>query len=95
MVQDIGSLIFETPIQHNYEAGVEVGSRLPSELIEEIEGRLAVTDVDSSGNRFVKFWIDDTPSSPAEEPTVPLGGEPVVTRSSQHSQFTVPISPSW
>ena len=30
-VRDIGSLIFETPIQHNYEAGVEVRSLLPTE----------------------------------------------------------------
>ena len=30
-VRDIGSLIFETPIQHDYEAGVEVRSLLPTE----------------------------------------------------------------
>ena len=88
-VRDIGSLIFETPIQHDYEAGVEVRSLLSTELVEEIDGKLAVTDVDPSGNRFVKFWIDDVPSS-LVEPTAPLGGEPVVTRSS-HSQFTVPL----
>ena len=55
-VRDIGSLIFETPIQHDYEAGVEVRSLLPTELMEETDRRLAVTDVDQSGNRYVKFW---------------------------------------
>ena len=55
-VRDIGSLIFETPIQHNYEAGVEVRSLLPSEQLEEVDGRVAVLDVDpSSGTRFVRF----------------------------------------
>ena len=29
-VRDIGSLSFETPIQHDYEAGVEVRSLLPT-----------------------------------------------------------------
>ena len=60
-VRDIGSLIFETPIQHDYEAGVEVRSVLSTERLEEIDGRLAVTDEDSHahGVRYVKFWVDD------------------------------------
>ena len=63
-VRDIGSLIFETPIQQNYEAGVEVRSLLPTEQLEEIDGRLAVLDVDpSSGTRFVRFWVDEIPLS--------------------------------
>ena len=37
--RDIGSLIFETPIQHDYEAGVEVRSLLSTEQLEEIDGR--------------------------------------------------------
>ena len=45
-VRDIGSLIFETPIQHDYEAGVEMRSLLPTEQLEEIDGRLAVLDID-------------------------------------------------
>ena len=69
------------PIQHDYGAGVEVRSLLPTELVKEIDGKLAVTDVDSSGNRFVKFWIDDIPSSPVEEPTAPHKEEPVTSRS--------------
>ena len=64
-VRDIGSLIFETPIQHDYEAGVEVRSLLPTEQLEEVDGRLAVYDVDpSSGTRFVKFGLMRYLSSP-------------------------------
>ena len=67
-VRDIGSLIFETPIQHDYEAGVEVRSLLPTEQLEEIDGRLAVLDIDPvSGTRFVKFWVDEVPLSASEE----------------------------
>ena len=36
-VRDIGSLIFETPIQHDYEAGVEVRSLLSTEQLEEVD----------------------------------------------------------
>ena len=62
-VRDIGSLIFETPIQHDYEEGVEVRSLLPSEQLEEIDGRLAVVDTNPmSGARFVRFWVDEMPT---------------------------------
>ena len=61
-VRDIGSLIFETPIQHDYEEGVEVRSLLSSEQLEEIDGILAVVDVSpTSGARVVRFWVDETP----------------------------------
>ena len=65
-VRDIGSLIFETPIQHNYEAGVEVRSLLSTEQLEEVDGRLAVTDEDphAPGTRFVRFWVDEVPIGP-------------------------------
>ena len=65
-MRDIGSLIFETPIQHDCEAGVEVRSLLPTEQLEEADGRLAVTDEDpqNPGVRTVKFWVDEVPSSP-------------------------------
>ena len=67
-VRDVGSLIFETPIQHDYEAGVEVRSLLPTEQLEEIDGRLAVLDTDPvSGTRFVKFWVDEVRLSASEE----------------------------
>ena len=57
-VRDIGSLIFETPIQHDYEEGVEVRSLLSSEQLEDMDGRLAVVDVHpSTGARFVKFLL--------------------------------------
>ena len=56
-------------------------SLLPTELMEEI-GRLAVTDVDSSGNRLVRFWIDEVPNIPVKR-EVPLEEEPVRTRNPQ------------
>ena len=59
-------LIFETPLQHDYETGVEVRSLLSAEVMEEVDGRMAVTDVDPNGQRRVKFWIADLPSSPRE-----------------------------
>ena len=68
-VRDIGSLIFETPIQHDYEAGVEVRSLLPTEQLEEIDDRLAIVDVDpATGTRFVKFWVDESPSGTEGSP---------------------------
>ena len=54
-VRDIGSLIFETPIQHDYEEGVEVRSLLSSEQLEEIDGRLAVDVSPTSGARVVRW----------------------------------------
>ena len=71
-VRDIGSLIFDTPSQHDYEADVEVRSLLPTEMMEEIDRRLAVTDVNPSGNRFVRFWIDELPTVSTREPEVSL-----------------------
>ena len=70
-MRDIGSLIFETPIQHDYEAGVEVRSLLPTEQLEEISDRLAVLDVDpATGIRFVKFWVDEIPSGTQGSPVL-------------------------
>ena len=67
-VRDIGSLIFEAPIQHHYEAGVEVRSLLSTEQLEEVDGHLAVTDEDphTPGTRFVRFWVDEVPISPED-----------------------------
>ena len=61
-VRDIGSLIFETPIQHDYEASTEVRSLLPNERLEEMGGHLAVTDDDpqNPGVRRVRFWVDES-----------------------------------
>ena len=65
-MRDIGSLIFESPIQHDYEAGVEVRSLLSTEQLEEIDCRLAVTDENPHNpeTRFVRFWVDEIPISP-------------------------------
>ena len=46
--------------------GTEVKSLLPTEQLEEIDGRLAVTDANphNPGTRSVRFWVDEAPSSP-------------------------------
>ena len=54
-VRDIGSLIFETPIQHDYEEGVEVRSLLSSEQLEEVDGRMAIVD---TSPRLVRVRCD-------------------------------------
>ena len=43
-------------------------SLLSTERLEEIDGRLAVTDEDTHapGVRYVKFWVDDAPGNPTE-----------------------------
>ena len=69
-------------------------SLLSTERLEDVEGRLAVTDVDSNGNRFVvKFWVDETPTSPREELTTPLGDENLSSRV-PHAYSAVPPFPS-
>ena len=43
-------------------------SLLPTEQLEEIDGRLAVLDVDpASGARFVRFWVDEVPFHASED----------------------------
>ena len=61
-------MIFDSPLQHDYEAGVEVRTLLPTEAEEDIDGNLAVADVDAAGHRYVEFWIDSAHVPPAEEP---------------------------
>ena len=56
-VREIGSLIFDAPLQHGYEAGVEARSLLSTEVMEEVDRRLAVTDMDPNGQRYVKFGL--------------------------------------
>ena len=84
-VRDIGSLIFDTPIQHDYEAGVEVLSLLPTERLEEMDGRLAVTDAETRGVRYVKFWVDGAPSSPADGGASFVGEEAPIRASYPHA----------
>ena len=52
--------------EHDYEVGAEVRSLLPTEQLEEMDGRLAVTDENphNPGTRSVRFWVDEAPSSP-------------------------------
>ena len=91
-VRDIGSLIFETPIQQNYEARVEVRSLLSTEQLEEIDDRLAVTDIDPhSGTRFVQFWVDGIPIGPEESGSPGDGGHfqmPAVSRDASRAPVT-------
>ena len=62
-IREISSLIFDSPVQYDYEIGVEVRTLLPTEAVEEIDGSLAVIDVDAAGHRYVKFWIDSARAS--------------------------------
>ena len=54
-------------MQHDYEAGVEVRTLLLTEAVEEVDGWMAATDVDATGQRYVKFWIDDARDPLIEE----------------------------
>ena len=68
-------------MQHDYGVGIEVRSLLSTEELQEVEGRLAVVDVVSSGNRFVRFWVDSPLDVPMEErTTIPVAGEHVEAR---------------
>ena len=59
-------------------------SLLSTERLEDIDGRLAVTDEDScaSGVRYMKFWVDDAPTNPIEGRS-PVGEE-APSRASPH-----------
>ena len=62
--------------------------------MEQIDGRLAVTDVDSNEQRFIKFWIDDFPSTPGEEqPAHHTAEEHAATRDPQHFPLSIPTFP--
>ena len=52
-VRQLGSLIFDTPLLHDYESGIEVRTLLPIERVEEVNGRLAATDEGIDGERDV------------------------------------------
>ena len=68
-------------------------SLLSTERLEDREGRLAVPDVDSNGNRYVKFWVDEAPTSLREESTMPMGDENLSPRV-PHVHSAVPPFPS-
>ena len=92
-VREIGSPIFDAPLQHDYEAGIEVRSLLSTDEIEEVDGRLAVTDVDSNGQRYVKFWSDDFPSSHMEEQAAHHTAEDAARRDPQQFPASIPTFP--
>ena len=66
-------------------------SLLSTEQLEEVDGRLAVLDVDpSTGARFAKFWVDETPlnanvGNPAE---VRRSSVPVMSRDASRTPGT-------
>ena len=39
--------------------GVQVRALLSTEAVEEVDGCMAMTDVGATGQKYVKFWIDD------------------------------------
>ena len=86
--------MFDAPLQHDYEAGVEVRSPFSTEAMEEVDGRLAVTDVGSNGPRYVKFWIDKFSNSPMEEQaTYHPTEEHAAARDPQQSPVSIPMLP--
>ena len=67
-------------------------SLLSTERLEDVDGRLAVTDADSHGIRHVKFWVGDALSGPAENRS-PVGAE-APSRVSLHHHTGIPPFPS-
>ena len=55
-VRHIGSLILDAPFQHDYEAGVEVRSFLPTERVEVRDGRSAMTDIGIDEDRYTSSF---------------------------------------
>ena len=72
----------------------KLGLSYSAEELQEIDGRLAVVDVDSRGNRFVRFWVDSLLDVPMEERTNTLAAEEhVEARDTRHVQAMVPPFP--
>ena len=62
--------------------------------MEEVDGRLAVTDVDSNGHRYVKFWIDEFHGSPVgEEAAHHAAEEYAAEREPQQLPASIPAFP--
>ena len=67
-------------------------SLLPTEQLKEIDGRLAVLDVDpSSGTRFLRFWVAEIPLSTATGNHVEEGRSNVPAMSRDASR--TPVTP--
>ena len=96
-VTEIGSLIFDTPLQRDY----EVRSLLSIEVMEEVDGRLAVTEGNSNGqntsssgsmNSPIALWrsklLTNPQQSPVSIPMFPVFSERIaesrVPRSLEH-----------
>ena len=91
-MREIGGLIFETPTQHDYEAGIEVRSLLSTAVMEEIDGRLAVTDVDSNGQSLSSFGSTISPNS-ERQAAHSTAEEYAMARGSQQSPTPIPAFP--
>ena len=61
----------DTLLQYDCGERVEVRTLLSTEAVEKVDGFMAVTDVDATGQRYVRFWIDDTHDSSVEERAAP------------------------
>ena len=61
--------------------------------MEEVDGRLAVTDLDTAGHWFVRFWIGDFHSSPVEEQAAHAAEEYAAEWGPQQTPATVPAFP--
>ena len=54
-------------LRHPVASRLRTRSLLSTEMVEEVEGWMAVTDVDANDQRYVKFCIDDAHDPPTEE----------------------------
>ena len=67
---------------------------LSTETVEEIDGCMAMTDVDAAGQRCVKFWIDNThDSSIGEQAVQHVADEYREASPSQEPSVSVPTLP--
>ena len=68
---------------------MEVRALLPTERIDEVDGRSEVTDVGMDGERYVTSWIDEVPDSPPEDPDVQqMFAEQDITAPAHHTSAT-------
>ena len=70
---------------------------LPTERVDEVNGRSAVTDIRMNGERYVDFWIDETPTVPAKEHDVQQVFAGQDTTASSHQPYAAPVTgvPTW
>ena len=64
-------------------------SLLPTEQLEEVDGRLAILDIDLvSGTRFVKFWVDQVPFNVSEESPISVVKEKPMRKTQKRGFLT-------